>query len=235
MSDFSIPDRLRNAIAKYGIIGISKLIVNKITKFIFYSTSSIWFKRNLSDPITQFIPDIDLKIEYLVHDKCRLIYWLRENMAKFPWIYFEKEIEAALTNKHVYLIMTNRDKIIGYVKIGVGQTYINDFDQTIEFKTGTAFVYDTFTLPEFRGKSLALYALSQACVYFKSLDYQQIMCHIERWNIPSIKTFEKAGFRPVDSIKFVRISCLSFFVRRGFIPFRNLEKHLCRLTSNGQV
>lgn len=221
-------DRFRTEITQHGLWELTQKCWSKFANYLYHSTSSIWYARNLEDPIDHFIPDIILNIEFLVHDKYRLVEWLRENKIKYPWIYFEKEVEAALRHNHVFLIMLHQDQIIGYVKIGIGPTYINDFDQMIELMPGTAFVYDTFTLPDYRGKRLALFALNQTGEYFKALNFTQILCHIEEWNVPSIKTFEKAGFHPIDSIRFIRAACLSFFIRGGYVPFLKLERYLSR-------
>jgi len=219
-------DRFRTEITQHGLWELTQKCWSKFANYLYHSTRSIWYARNLEDPINHFTLDIILNIEFLDHDKYRLVEWLRENKSKYPWIYFEKEVEAALRHNHVFLIMLHQDQIIGYVKIGIGPTYINDFSQMIAFMPGTAFVYDTFTLPDYRGRGLALFALIHAFEYFKARNFKRIFCHIEKWNVPSIKTFEKAGFRVIDTIKFVRSPGFSFFIRRGYIPFLNLEKHL---------
>lgn len=226
-------NRLRNEIAQCGVWGLSQKIWNKIAKFLYYSTSSVWYERNLDEPILHITSDLNVETEFLVHDKIRLVEWLKENKSKYPWIYFEEEVDTALKHNHVYLLMMLQDHIIGYVKIGIGPTYIHDFDQMLIFQQGTAFVYDTFTLPEYRGKSLALFALNQAAEYFKARSFERILCHIESWNLPSIKTFEKAGFRAKESIRFIRTARFSLFIRGGCIPFFNLERYLSRPADDG--
>jgi RimJ/RimL family protein N-acetyltransferase len=218
-----------------GISGILNRIWNKTRHFLFYSTCSIWFERNLDEPVLSFTPELKLETEFLIHDKSRLIEWLRDNKSKYPWIYFENEVDAALKNEHVFLILLHQDRIIGYIKIGIGDIYINDFNQYVKFQPKIAFVYDTFTLPEYRGKSLALFALNQAIEYFNSLKYMRIFCHIETWNVPSIKAFEKAGFRAMDSIRFIRTAYFSFFIRGGRIPFRSLERYMMSHSTNEQA
>jgi RimJ/RimL family protein N-acetyltransferase len=231
MSDRNLISRLKNEIAKHGIPGLIQKLTNKVSAFLFYTTSSVWYERNLDVLTSHLTPEITLNTEFLIHDKSKLVEWLIENKSKYPWIYFEKEIETALRHDHVFLIILHQNKIISYVKIGIGPTYIHDFNQVLDVQARTAFVYDTFTLPEYRGKSLALFALDQAVEYFKTRNFKRILCHIESWNIPSIKTFEKAGFRAINSIRFVRTARFSFFIRGGYIPFINLKKQLNQLST----
>lgn len=232
MTDHKFTDRFKNELANCGVCGLAQKCCKTITKYLYQTTSSIWYARKLDVPIEHFFHDVTFKVEFLTHNKNKLIEWLRENKSKYPWIYFEKEIDAALRNDHVFLIILHQGQIVGYVKIGVGPTFINDFDRMIEFQEGTAFVYDTFTLPEYRGQGLALFALSHAFEYLKIRHFTQILCHIEEWNIPSIKTFQKAGFYAKGMIRFTKLAGFSLFVRSGFIPFLNLERYLNRLSAN---
>lgn len=226
MIENSLAERLKNELTQRGVWGLAQKCCKVFSRYLYQTTSSIWYVRKLEEPVEHVSPDDTFKVEFLTHDKYRLVDWLRENKSAYPWIYFEKEIDAALRNDHLFLIILHQDRIVGYVKLGVGHIFINDFDRMIEFQPGTAFVYDTFTLPEYRGKGLALIALNHASEYLKLNHFTQIFCHIERWNTPSIKTFEKAGFRDIDTIRFVRSTCFSFFIRSGYIPFLNLEKYL---------
>lgn len=225
MSDHII-DRLKTAVARHGVWGVAGKLWHKVAAFLYYSSCSTWYERDLQAPVPAFTPAVDVKAEFLRDDKMKLVHWLRENSGTYPWIYFEEEIDAAMKYDHLFLLLTHLERIIGYVKIGRGHTYIHDFDRLVEFPPGTAFVYDTFTLPEYRGKNLALFALNNLCDYLKAHDYRRILCHIEAWNVPSIKTFEKAGFRAIDSIRFFRAARVAFFVRSGCRPFRCLDNYL---------
>jgi uncharacterized protein (DUF362 family)/GNAT superfamily N-acetyltransferase len=167
-----------------------------------------------------------VEIEFLARNRTKLIEWLEEKKNTFPWIYSEKELEAAHDQDHVFLILTYQGCIIGYVKIGLGQVYIHDFDQAPTFPPKTAFIYDTFVLPEYRGKRLASFALEQVSRYCREKKYSKILCHIERWNVVSVRAFEGAGYEARESIRFIRLAGVPFFLRRGFLPFLNLESYL---------
>jgi len=209
-----------------GLGGVFRKGWQKTRQFMFYSTCSIWYERSLDDPISRFTPGLDLEPGFLAHDKGELIEWLKQHQNRFPWIFSNKEIESALINKHIFFILKHKHSIIGYVKIGVGPTYIHDFDKTVVFEPGAAFIYDTFILPEYRGMNLALFAVNEVARFCKERNFKKMICHIEKWNIPSVKTFKKAGFQAVDSIRFIRVGKLSFYLRNKYRPFFNLEKAL---------
>ena len=123
-------------------------------------------------------------------------------------------------------MLKEQGNIAGYLKVGRGPTYIGDIDKTVVFEPKTAFIYDTFILPEYRGKNLSVFVVDEVARYLKNQEFERILCHIEKWNTPSIRAFQKAAFHAFGSIRFVRIAYFSFFIRNGFMPFLNLEKHL---------
>lgn len=219
-------NKIKGSVTCHGVMGVAGKLWRKLATLLYCTSCSTWYLRDLQVPVMPFSPEIDVTIKFLVEDKLNLVRWLAENKGTYPWIYIENEIDVAMENKHIFLEMTHHEQIIGYIKVGRGRTYIHDFDRIVEFPPGTAFIYDTFTLPEYRGKSLALHALNSLIAYLKEYKYKQIVCHIEKWNIPSIRTFEKAGFHAFNSIMFVRIIRFTFFIRNRFVPFIELDSYL---------
>lgn len=225
-NSINIIEKIKSEFNKNGLKGIVLKTLNKTKYFLFYTTSSIWYELKLDDSVADFTPVLDVQIEFMVHDKSKLIMWLVEYNDKFPWIFFDKEIESALADKHIFMAIQYKKHIIGYIKIGVGPTYIRDFDRTVVFEPGTAFICDTFILPDYRGKGLALFSLNKVARYCMVQGFKRILCHIEKWNKPSMKTFSRAGFREIDSIRYTRIAFLSFYVRSKFKPFLNFDYYL---------
>lgn len=222
----SLAGRIMNNYTQGGLTGLLKKGPRKLCRYFFYATSSAWYELKLGGTINSAATNLDIKTFFLIEDKNELIDWIDKNRNSFPWIFSRNEIEAAVENKHLFVMLKHGDAIIGYLKIGVGSTYIKDFRNTVVFEPGTAFIYDTFILPEYRGMNLAFYALNKAAIYFSEMGFKRILCHIEAWNIPSIKSFEKAGFIQFCTISFVKAASFSFFLDNRFRPFLSLEKKL---------
>ena len=221
-------DKVKEEFHQNGISGVLGKAWHKTRRFMFYSTCSVWFERELHEPVLVFTPDLELETDFLVQDKSEIFEWLENNKTTFPWIFSEKEIDSAQTNNHPFFAIKHRNHLIGYLKIGVGPTYIHDFDKTVRFEPRTAFIYDTLILPEYRKMNLAVFSINETARYFKEQDFNRILCHIDEWNISSIKVYEKAGFKALGSIRFIRMTWFSLFLRNGYTPFLNLEKYLRR-------
>lgn len=221
-----LAERIKLLYGRDGLTGLLRKGWRKSRHFLFYSTSSTWYKYELDRTVLLTAPTLNLEVVCLERDKSELIDWLEKNRDSFPWIFSKKELNSALANKHLFFILKHEKKIIGYIKVGIGPTYILDFDRTVEFEPEVAFVYDTFILPEYRGMNLALYALRLVSSHFRQKGFKRILCHIEPWNLPSVKTYEKAGFHKAGTIRFVRIAICSFYILNRSRPFLSLEKLL---------
>lgn len=210
------------ALRKEGILFLFKKLVRKVKHLTFRTTCSIWFCKSLNEPVDSItMSDIDIK--FLVEDKSRLINWLRNHNARFSWMYKEKEIQLAETDKHIYVIILHHDDIIGYIKVGINNVYIHDFDKIVCFPKDSAFIYDTFVLPEYRGKKIAFYAIAKTIHFLNEAGFQRLWCHIEKWNTASLKTFQKAGFMPKGTIRFSKVFGLPIFIKDSYIPLIGLE------------
>lgn len=214
----------------HGISGVIRKAWKRIGNYIYYTTNSIWYERKLDNYLPAFIPRIDLETYFLVQDKSEIIEWLEINRSRFPWIVSKNETDFAQSYQHPFFILKYKKNIIGYIKIGIGPTYINDYNKAVIFNPETAFIYDTFILPEYRGMNLTVFSLLEVARYLKEQNYTRILCCIEEWNNSSKKAFEKAGFISRDSIRFIRIVSFSFYLRDGYRLLRSLEKVFHSLT-----
>lgn len=222
--------KIRTEVYKNGIMSVLKKGSHKLRRFLFYSTCSIWFVKYLDGTDCDFVPELSLEFEFMSAGKSELVEWLEKNKEQFNWIYYKKEIDVAEVNDHIFFILKHDKKIIGYVKVGFNDVYIHDFDKIMVFEPGTAFIYDIFILPEYQGRKLALFSVNKVSEFLSAQGCNRIICHIEKWNMPSIKTFERAGFFAIDSIRFIRIAKRAFYLQNDIRPFLNLEKMLLNRT-----
>ncbi|MGE4579977.1 MAG: GNAT family N-acetyltransferase [Desulfuromonadales bacterium] len=215
-----------------GIAGLAKKLAAKIWSVCFYTTQSTWYACDLKKASGGQPIAADVQREFLSDDKKRgLIDWLQKNREEFPWIYFEQEIDSALANPHIFYVMKDGGRIVGYVKCGVRQCYIHDFAREVALPDSAAFIYDTFVHPDYRGRSLASLALYDVIQYFRNQGFHQILCHIEDWNHPSIKVFSRAGFHEIDIVRFVRLVRFPFFVHKKGYPFLDMDQFLKKVVA----
>lgn len=199
-----------------GIFVIKSL--RKMRNILCTTNSAHWYKREL----TQFYPPvsslIDIEVDF---DNKRILEWLHNNHSQYRWFYIPEEIKIAQKYKHIFLTVLHSNSIIGYIKVGLGKVFINDFKKVFNLPLSVAYIYDSFILPEYRGRHIIPFALDKLCHYLRNKDIKEIYCHIPEWNKSSIRAYEKAGFSRIMHIRFIRLLNLRFFI-----------KDACKLTLN---
>ena len=192
----------KEIVKKEGFSTLIKKGIYKIKILIYATNKAIWFYRFLNNTIPQInIPNIKI----VIASQSEFEAWLQQHQTKFPWIYVEQEVLATRNDPKIAFVAKVNDKIIGYLKVAVKNAYILDYDTHIKLPNDTAFIQDTFVLPEFRRRGIAKCIISKVIIYLKRHGYSKIFCHIPQWNIASIHTYTSLGFKPCGNIRFLRI------------------------------
>jgi len=193
-----------------GLMGFLQQGLTKIISKIYLTNHAIWFKRNLHEKIIDYSPKIDAKIQF--GRKKETLKWIK-SFGK-DWMYNPKEMEIAKQENHHIVGVTSEGKTIGYIKLGFGRVYIQDYEQIINFPSQKAFIYDTFIQPELRGQGLAKYLINESIKFLKDKGFEEAVCHIPQWNKASISAYQKVGFQAVKRIRFAKVLGVRIFSSR---------------------
>ena len=185
-----------------------KRVLKKIKSISYQTHDSIWFVREGNEEIQRLRGLSDYEVCFDGFEE--IVEWLKENNAIYPWMYSEKEISAAREYGHVIPFLRLRDEIVSYTKVALNKVYIRDYDTVFSLAPNKAMFYDTTVLPRFRGKKLPQYLKNEIFIFLRHRDIDQIFAHIERWNIASIRSNQRMGFKEIGSNRFVRVFCLKF-------------------------
>ncbi|MCP4746137.1 MAG: GNAT family N-acetyltransferase [Desulfobacteraceae bacterium] len=178
---------------------MTRIIVKGVSP-VFETNSAIWHENVLNRKHTGITPAIPLHIDFT--NFAVTFNWIKTH--NIDWMINQKELQTALKEKHYWLNIKHKERIIGYLKIGFGSVYINDFRQIIHFSKDTAFIYDTFVMPEFRNKKVAAYFINEACDFLKTKGFKRVLCHIPQWNRSSMKAYGSAGFKKKKFVRWIK-------------------------------
>lgn len=142
-----------------------------------------------------------------------VIEWLRALRTQFGWVCVESELEVAAEAGHVFPLIQIAEGKAGYLKVGTAKCYVSDYERCISIPPGTAFIYDTFVGPQFRGRGLAKSAIGATLAFLRNRDIHLVWCHIPRWNRASVKAYSACGFARVGRVRFLKLLGLRFFSR----------------------
>jgi RimJ/RimL family protein N-acetyltransferase len=210
-----------------GIVAFLTKSLRKVETILYATNSAYWYKGELSQYRPPISSSIDIELDF---DNERILEWLHANNSLYRWLYIPEEIKIAQEHKHIFLTVLHNHTIIGYIKVAIEKVFINDFKRVFILPLSVAYIYDSFILTEYRGRDIIPFAIDKLCHYLRNKDIKEIYCHIPEWNKSSIRAYEKAGFRRIMHIRFIRLLNLSFFIKDA----RKLTLNMDRLFSGFQ-
>jgi len=179
-----------------GIRGVVKKGTARIFKTLYSHNSAIWFEKDISDNENK--PSSRLPIDIETDRRKEVIRWLKDQ--KKAWLANPKEFKTAEIYNHFFPCAKLNGEIIGCAKIGFKNVYISDYKRLLRFPDKTAFIYDTYVVPEMRGNGVAPAIITEAFNYLKNRGYNKVKCHIPEWNGASVRTYKKLGFNKLGKV-----------------------------------
>lgn len=194
-----------------GVLSFTVWAVKSFSRRIFVRNCATWYcvPLNQQTNTVKLEPKKEISVTFDRIDE--VLLWLKNQHRDYGWMYVAKELELIDSEKHIIATVRKENEIIGYIKIGKGKVYISDFDSIIPLSDSTALIYDTFILPQHRGRGFASSLLFEVVNNFRGSKINCVWCHIPDNNKASQKVYMKNGFCKVAHVKFVRILSLRFY------------------------
>ena len=193
--------RVKTAYADHGLLGLFPAALARLGRLIYETNHACWFQRDLNETIAEAPPAIPVSFQH--NNPHATIKWMRT--LQKPSIVDPAELAVAQAEGHYLVNVRHSGRIIGYVKVGFGRVYIQDFQGVAIFRPNEAFIYDTFVLPEFRRQGIASAAIEFCMRLLQRNGFTRLYCHIPTWNVASIKAYNRSGFQPLRSLRYRRI------------------------------
>ena len=176
-------------------------LIGKFLRFIFTTNGAIWFEKDLTEKLVECQPKIPVEID--MNSTSKTIEWLKSRNE--GWVTNPNEIVAALKYNHCWPSVRINGKIVGCIKIGFRNPYITDYNRVIQLPERMAFIYDSYVIPEQRGKGIVTYVVIEVLKFLKVQGYTRVGLHVPSWNKDSLRVCEKMEFNKVIYIKCFRI------------------------------
>lgn len=98
--------------------------------------------------------------------------------------------------------------ITAYGWVSTGAECVGEMEREIQLQPGEAYVWDCFTLPEYRRQRLYSALLSHINTTLAGEGYRRIWIGSNLENRPSLHGFANAGYQPVIHITYLRVRSL---------------------------
>jgi ribosomal protein S18 acetylase RimI-like enzyme len=200
--------KVKNAYQSGGLSLLLGRALKKTRHAIFRTNHASWYARDLNRPFEDLPAKIPIEIEW---DFSKTLEWMKANSDAVDVI--PKELETAVRENHYYPNVRHEGEIIGFIKVGRGDVYVMDFDMNVHFQDHTAFIYDTYVNPDYRGKRIAPALITDVMRFLKQNGYDRLMCHIPLWNTASRSTYRKCAFEEIEHIRYFKLLGKKLFTK----------------------
>lgn len=181
--------------------------LRKAFRPFFETNSAFWFERGLDIDLPRVAAKIPAAAELFSANET--ISWIKDNCES--WMLNQRELKCGLLENHLFPHLKCDNRIVGYAKVGLGRVYIQDFRKIITLPENFAFIYDTYVVPEYRGRDLAPFLINEVMSHLKNRGVRRMGCHIPRWNTASLNSYAKLGFKRINYIRYFRILGIKLF------------------------
>jgi GNAT superfamily N-acetyltransferase len=102
--------------------------------------------------------------------------------------------------------------IVSYVWAAFERQRVEELCNAIELQEGEVYLYDAFTLPEWRGKALYPAILSRQLEYFKQQGYKRALIFTVEENMASRRGITRAGFHHFQTIELTKVINFALYI-----------------------
>ncbi len=142
------------------------------------------------------IPDIKpkLAVEVFIHDR------------PFKLNYVKPEIiEQRISRGDRIFVAAHQLKPVAYLFAATKDCWVDEIQDWFIVAAGEVYLYDAFTVAEYRGNRIYPFLISSATHFFKELAYSYALIISTASNMQSITAIERTGFKSYETIHFYNL------------------------------
>jgi len=181
----------------------------KILRKIFVREKVLFFEKFLPDPCIRADIKAEISVKIFKTDDFSKISKDFEN-------FFEIEAKRRLKLGHISFGAELDGEFVHLTWISFDEAYVGSLERKIRVYPNSAYVYDTYTVPEYRGLGIAPKVMNAALHYlYKTKKIRTAYMAISEDNVPSLRTAQKETFRKIGAITYTRIYKLKLYRFEG--------------------
>jgi GNAT superfamily N-acetyltransferase len=136
-----------------------------------------------------------------------------QKLAKFH----NGEVQQRLKAGDLCFVALSDGNLANYAWFCFSEEYINELERNIRVSAGSAYRYDVFTLPAYRGKGVFPSAFEESSKYLSQNGIKELYGLVDSSNSPMLRVYEKAGIasRKIGNVTYIRLLNRRRYVFRG--------------------
>lgn len=166
---------------------------------------SLLLERSLNEPIPEIKPQVQVTIDLLKKTEAHeyIAFRSKENLSE------EEDNPSLIVDRLNYnnwcFVARHEGEMISTSWAIIQRARIPSLFCEIQMANDEIYIYDSFTRPDFRGKSILPAIRAEMMRYFRAAGYRRMISQISPENKASLRAVQKVGTRPFGIMGFVKI------------------------------
>jgi ribosomal protein S18 acetylase RimI-like enzyme len=115
------------------------------------------------------------------------------------------KVEERLKAGHLCFIGEKNGDIVHYRWICFNEAPVDELERKIRVRPNSAYMYDAYTVPNYRGKGIHPVVLTNAADYLFQSGIKEMYSVIMSNNYSSLRTWQKIGSQKIGEVTFVKL------------------------------
>jgi len=129
-----------------------------------------------------------------------------------------EEAEKRFKAGHLCFVAEKNGDIVNYVWVSFDATFVDEVGRKIRVGPQSAYRYDGYTVPEYRGLGILPVMLTRVADYLFQNRIEEIYDVVVSNNLPSLRAHEKVGSRKMGEITLIKLLRSSRYSCKGSTP-----------------
>ena len=114
-------------------------------------------------------------------------------------------IEQRISQGDRIFLARHRSKPVAYLFAAQKRCWINEVGDWLIIDSGEVYLYDAFTIDDYRGKLIYTYLITNATRFFRNEKYSYCLIFSTVSNINSLKGIQRAGLQCYETVDFYKL------------------------------
>jgi ribosomal protein S18 acetylase RimI-like enzyme len=143
------------------------------------------------------------KIEAKVEADVRLAQSI--DISKLTEKFGARGMKEGIRKGHLCFIADMDGEILHYKWVAFDEAYVSELKRKIHFDSNSAYIYSSFTVPDYRGFGLDSKVTTKVFDYLNEQGIEKVYILVRHNNFPSQRVIQKVGYRKMGEIRFIQV------------------------------
>lgn len=114
-------------------------------------------------------------------------------------------MKEMLRDGHLCFIADMEGQILHFKWVAFNEAYVSELDRKVHLDASSAYIYASYTVPEYRGLGLDPAVTAEVFDYSREKGIERVYILVRHNNLPELSVMRKAGYRAMGEIKFTQV------------------------------